>query len=109
MASSLPYGGHVPSRTCRHHCTSDHTFTAEELEFLQAMEDFKKATNKKFPTWTDALNVLMGLGYYKPSSWGSEAPWSWVDPPESASRRETDQNEDAFASPMDWSSLFPVR
>jgi hypothetical protein len=51
---------------------SDFTRSAEEGEltkeqflFLMAVESFKKANNKQFPTWTDVLEVVRLLGYRK--------------------------------------------
>lgn len=39
--------------------------TAEQFHFLSAVEAFKKANNKMFPTWTDVLEVVRLLGYRK--------------------------------------------
>jgi hypothetical protein len=51
---------------------SDFTRSAEEGEltkeqflFLMAVEAFKKANRKQFPTWTDVLEVVRLLGYRK--------------------------------------------
>lgn len=55
------------SRRFRHHATTEHVFTTDEIEFLQAIEDFKNLTGKKFPTWSEALSVLLQLGYQKPN------------------------------------------
>src|SRR5215467_10732014 len=51
---------------------SDFTRSAEEGEltkeqflFLMAVEAFKKANQKQFPTWTDVLEVVRLLGYRK--------------------------------------------
>ena len=37
----------------------------EELEFIQAIEDFKKENGQPFPSWSEVLQVLKGLGYSK--------------------------------------------
>jgi hypothetical protein len=37
----------------------------ETLDFIQAIERFKAERNRAFPSWTDVLNVLKGLGYEK--------------------------------------------
>jgi hypothetical protein len=37
----------------------------ETLDFIQAIERFKAERGRAFPTWTDVLNVLKGLGYAK--------------------------------------------
>lgn len=51
---------------------SDFTKSAEEGEmnteqflFLMAIDGFKKANDKMFPTWTDVLEVIRLLGYRK--------------------------------------------
>jgi len=37
----------------------------ENLEFLKAIDLFKRRTGKNFPTWTEVLQILQGLGYAK--------------------------------------------
>lgn len=51
---------------------SDYTRAAEEGElnkeqflFVMAIEGFKKANNKVYPSWTDVLEVVRLLGYRK--------------------------------------------
>ena len=39
--------------------------TQEQFLFLMAIEGFKKANNKVYPTWTDVLEVIRLLGYRK--------------------------------------------
>lgn len=39
--------------------------TREQFMFLMAINSFKKANNKLFPTWTDVLEVIRLLGYRK--------------------------------------------
>jgi len=36
-----------------------------ELEFMEAMQDYKKSSGRMFPTWSEVLEVLQGLGYKK--------------------------------------------
>lgn len=38
----------------------------EELEFVRAIENFKKQNDKLFLSWTDVLGVAKGLGYSRP-------------------------------------------
>ncbi len=38
---------------------------AEVMEFLKAIDNFKRRTNKLFPSWSDILDILKGLGYRK--------------------------------------------
>ena len=37
--------------------------TAEELEFLRAMERFQRRHRRRYPTWREVLFVLKSLGY----------------------------------------------
>jgi hypothetical protein len=37
----------------------------DEAEFLRAMAAYQERTGRKFPTWSEALAVLKGLGYRK--------------------------------------------
>jgi hypothetical protein len=43
---------------------ADVTTTAEQ-EFHRAMEDYKHASGRMFPTWSEVLEVLKNLGYQK--------------------------------------------
>jgi hypothetical protein len=37
----------------------------EQLEFIRAMDEYKRVNGRAFPTWTEALDVLLYLGYRK--------------------------------------------
>jgi hypothetical protein len=39
--------------------------TPEQFLFLMAIDEFKKANGRAFPTWTDVLEVVRLLGYRK--------------------------------------------
>lgn len=39
--------------------------TAEQFEFVMAIETYKKVNKKLFPTWTEVLEVINQLGYKK--------------------------------------------
>ena len=45
--------------------TTDRDYSAEELEFMQAMQLYKEWSGRMFPTWSEVLEVLQGLGYSK--------------------------------------------
>jgi hypothetical protein len=45
--------------------TYDRDFGAAELELMQAMKDYKRRSGRMFPTWSEVLEVLTGLGYEK--------------------------------------------
>lgn len=37
----------------------------EQLDFLMAIEQYKKQNKRNFPTWTEVLEVVKALGYRK--------------------------------------------
>jgi hypothetical protein len=39
--------------------------TAEQFEFVMAIETYKRVNKKMFPTWTEVLEVITQLGYKK--------------------------------------------
>jgi hypothetical protein len=39
--------------------------TADELEFANAIQAFKRRTGKAFPLWTEELAIARELGYLK--------------------------------------------
>lgn len=39
--------------------------TAEEWEFIRAIEAYKRKHRRQFPAWTEVLEVLKRLGYRK--------------------------------------------
>ena len=41
------------------------TYTADETEFIKAMERYKHRYNRPFPTWHEVLSVVKSLGYAK--------------------------------------------
>jgi len=35
----------------------------EQLEFIKAIDEYKRVNNRPFPTWTEVLDVVLYLGY----------------------------------------------
>ena len=60
--------------------TFEKQYTPEELEFMNAMQQFKMRSGKTFPSFGDVLNVARLLGYEK-SGPVSEGP-DGVGPPD---------------------------
>jgi len=46
--------------------TCERDYSAEEQEFMHAMQAYKASSGRMFPTWSEVLEVLGGLGYQKP-------------------------------------------
>lgn len=45
--------------------TCERDYDVAEIEFMQAMQSYKKDSGRMFPTWSEVLEVLKGLGYHK--------------------------------------------
>jgi hypothetical protein len=54
-----------PKPTPGHARRGDDGLTAEELEFIRAIDSYKRKHNRPFPTWSEVLRVLKDLGYQK--------------------------------------------
>jgi hypothetical protein len=39
--------------------------SADQFEFLQAINEYKSVNKKPFPTWTEVLDIMKALGYRK--------------------------------------------
>jgi hypothetical protein len=46
--------------------TCERDYAAAELEYMQSMKSYKQKSGRMFPTWSEVLEVLRGLGYEKP-------------------------------------------
>src|SRR3954453_22289395 len=47
--------------------TCEREYSSAEIEFMQAMHEYKQSSGRMFPTWSEVLEVLQALGYEKPS------------------------------------------
>lgn len=45
--------------------TCDRDYNTAEVEFMQAMQEYKQKSGRMFPTWSEVLEVLQTLGYEK--------------------------------------------
>jgi hypothetical protein len=45
--------------------TCEGDYNQAETEFMKAMQLYKQASGRMFPTWSEVLEVLKGLGYEK--------------------------------------------
>ncbi len=48
--------------------TCEKDYTDEEIIFMKAMDQYKRANRRPFPTWSEVLEVLRSLGYRKVES-----------------------------------------
>jgi hypothetical protein len=44
---------------------NEYPMSNEELNFIKAVNDYKQRYNKPFPTWSEILHILKGIGYEK--------------------------------------------
>jgi hypothetical protein len=45
--------------------TCERDYNTDEIEFMQAMDQYKRDNRRPFPTWSEVLEVLRALGYRK--------------------------------------------
>jgi hypothetical protein len=59
--------------------------TDEQFEFLMAIDQYKRANQKPFPTWTEVLELVKALGYRKVAEPQSLTSFRKEDRPQPAS------------------------
>ena len=52
-------------RTEERRSAEEGEMTADQFEFLQAINEYKRVNHRPFPTWTEVLDVMKALGYRK--------------------------------------------
>jgi hypothetical protein len=45
--------------------TCERDYNDDEIEFMKAMDQYKRDNRRPFPTWSEVLEVLRALGYRK--------------------------------------------
>lgn len=55
----------------------------EQFEFVLAIDEYKRANNRPFPSWTEVLEVIKYLGYRKVAAVGEHVDRPAPDPAES--------------------------
>ncbi len=45
--------------------TCEKEYSDDEIIFMKAMDQYKRANRRPFPTWSEVLEVLVSLGYRK--------------------------------------------
>ncbi len=45
--------------------TCERDYSSEEIDFMKAIDDYKRRSGRQFPTWSEVLEVLRDLGYRK--------------------------------------------
>ncbi|MFK7788035.1 MAG: hypothetical protein AB8C95_00910 [Phycisphaeraceae bacterium] len=68
----------------------------EQFLFIQAIDAFKRANDKPFPTWTEVLEVIRKLGYRKTCKMDIELPQceDWTEPGNAPAFASSDDETD---------------
>lgn len=45
--------------------TCERDYSDQEIDFMRAMDDYKRKSGRQFPTWSEVLEVFIALGYRK--------------------------------------------
>jgi hypothetical protein len=45
--------------------TCERDYTPAEIEFMTAMDKYRRDSGRPFPTWSEVLEVVISLGYQK--------------------------------------------
>jgi hypothetical protein len=48
--------------------TCERDYNADEVEFMQALDAYKRTSGRMFPTCSEILEVIRGLGYVRPQT-----------------------------------------
>ena len=64
--------------------TCEKDYSDEEIVFMKAMDQYKRANRRPFPTWSEVLEVLRSLGYRKTEG-ATELPGLQMKPTKSES------------------------
>jgi len=43
--------------------TCERDYTDQEIEFMKAMDEYKRRSGRQFPTWSEVLEVVRNIGY----------------------------------------------
>ena len=43
--------------------TCERDYTADDVDFMRAMDEYKRLSGRGFPTWSEVLEVVRSLGY----------------------------------------------
>ena len=52
-------------RTPERRAAEEGEMNEEQFEFLMAIDEYKRANQRPFPTWTEVLEVIRAIGYRK--------------------------------------------
>lgn len=71
-------------RSAERRAAEEGEMTEEQFEFLMAIDEYKRANQRPFPTWTEVLEIIKAMGYRKVAEPKSLESFRKEDKPESA-------------------------
>jgi hypothetical protein len=72
--------------------TCERDYNQDEIEFMQAMDEYKRRSGRMFPTCSEILEVIKGMGYRRVAADGMTE-----EMPDSHNELASDQCEDETA------------
>ena len=82
--------------------TCERDYTDDEIEFMNAIDEYKRTSGRMFPTCSEVLEVLRNLGYLKvklPAEDAVDSSEEAPATPKTADQKEGDQEEDGAVPP----------
>lgn len=76
--------------------TCERDYTEDEIQFMNALDEYKRASGRMFPTCSEVLEVVRSLGYVRLSP--GEQATSAVEPSPAATTVESDAQQRAVES-----------
>ena len=71
--------------------TCEREYSDQEIEFMQAMDEYKRASGRMFPTCSEILEVLTKIGYRQVAD-----AQTIYNPDEASSDESAEETEEAF-------------
>ena len=91
---------HVDPTTC------ERDDAAAEVESMMAMNEYKRSSGRMFPTWSEVLEVLKGLGYEKVGDPAPDLPCpAMMSNPRAPRGRRDDLRHPGIAAPRTMDTL----
>ena len=80
---------HIDPTTC------ERDYSEQEIEFMRAMDDYKRDSGRMFPTCSEVLEVIRALGYHQlDDEQIADLGLAFEQQPESASDEESAEEQD---------------
>lgn len=76
--------------------TCERDYTSDEIEFMQALDQYKRTSGRMFPTCSEILEVLIGMGYRRVIGADGEIREAFLSAaPSPAATGETDWDDES--------------